>query len=164
MDAVTDESDTANNCSTSVQVTVPAPKPDLVVGSPTVDESSPATDAAFRLSVTVENDGGGAAASTTLRYYRSTDSTITTADTEVGTDSIDGLAATESGSRSVALTAPSTSWAVLLRGVRGRGDRRVGHDEQLLDVGAGDGTGAAAADVGTGGAAGLAGRVGVALR
>ena len=109
MDAVTDESDTANNCSGSVQVTVPAPKPDLVVGSPTVDESSPATGAAFRLSVTVENDGGGAAAATTLRYYRSSDATITTDDTEVGTDSIDGLAATGTSSRSVALTAPETS-------------------------------------------------------
>ena len=109
VEAVTGESDTTNNCSASVQVTVPAPKPDLVVGSPTVDESSPATGAAFRLSVTVENDGGGTAASTTLRYYRSSDATITTADTEVGTDSIDGLAATGTSRLSLALTAPATS-------------------------------------------------------
>ncbi len=108
VDAVTDESDTTNNCSTSVPVTVPAPKPDLVVGSPSVDDSSPAAGAAFTLSATVENGGGGAAASTTLRYYRSTDATITTSDTEVGTDSVDGLAAAGTSSQSVDLTAPST--------------------------------------------------------
>ena len=110
VDAVTGESDTTNNCSASVQVTVPAPKPDLVVGSPTVDKSSPAAGAAFTLSVTVRNAGDAEAASTTLRYYRSTDATITTDDTEVGTDdSIDGLAATGTSSRSVALKAPETS-------------------------------------------------------
>ena len=109
VDAVTDESDTTNNCSGSVQVTVPAPKPDLMVGSPTVDKNSPVAGAAFTLSVTVENDGDGAAAATTLRYYRSTDATITTDDTEAGTDSIDGLAAAGTSSRSVALTAPETS-------------------------------------------------------
>ncbi len=108
VDAVTDESDTTNNCSTSVTVTVPAPKPDLVVGSPSVDDSSPGAGAGFTLSATVGNDGGGAAASTTLRYYRSTDTTITTSDTEVGTDAITGLAASGTSSQSVDLTAPST--------------------------------------------------------
>ena len=110
VDAVTGESDTANNCSAAVQVTVPEPKlePDLVVGSPAVDENSPAPGAAFTLSATVENGGGGAAASTTLRYYQSTDATITTSDTEVGTDAITGLAADGTSRRSVALTAPAT--------------------------------------------------------
>ena len=109
VDAVTDESDTTNNCSASVQVTVPQPKPDLVVGSPSVDDSGPAAGAAFMLSATVENEGGGAAAATTLRYYRSTDMTIATSDTEVGTDAISELAASGSSRQSVGLTAPETA-------------------------------------------------------
>ena len=109
VDAVTDESDTTNNCSTSVEVTVPEPKPDLVVGSPSVDDDEPAAGASFTLSATVKNEGGGAAAATTLRYYRSTDATIATSDTQVGTDSVAGLAASGSSSESVDLTAPDTS-------------------------------------------------------
>ena len=109
VDAVTGESDTTNNCSASVQVTVPQPKPDLVVGSPSVDDSGPAAGAAFMLSATVENEGGGAAAATTLRYYRSTDMTIATSDTEVGTDAISELAASGSSRQSVGLTAPETA-------------------------------------------------------
>ena len=108
VDAVTDESNATNNCSASVQLTVPQPKPDLVVGAPSVDHSGPAAGAAFTLSATVENEGGGAAAATTLRYHRSADATISTSDTSVGTDVIAGLAAARSSSQSVDLTAPET--------------------------------------------------------
>ena len=108
--AVSDESDTTNNCSTAVTVTVgAAPAPDLVVGTPTVSESSPNTGASFTLSATVRNQGNGSSAFTTLRYYRSTDSTITTGDTAVGTDSVSSLDAAESGDESISLTAPSTT-------------------------------------------------------
>ena len=109
VDAVTDESDTTNNCSASVQVTVPELKPDLVVGSPSVNESGPAAGAGFTLSATVENDGEGTAAATTLRYYQSTDVTIATTDTEVGTDAIAGLVAAGTSDQSVDLTAPDTA-------------------------------------------------------
>ena len=108
VDAVTDESDTTNNCSAAVTVTVPAPSPDLVVGSPAVDDDGPAPGDAFELSATVENDGAGSSAATTLRYYRSTDATITTSDTAVGTDSIAGLAAAGTSGQSIDLTAPAT--------------------------------------------------------
>ena len=109
VDAVTDESDTTNNCSTSVQVTVPQPKPDLVVSSPSVDDDEPAAEATFTLSATVKNEGGGAAAATTLRYYRSTDAMIATSDTQVGTDTVAGLTAAGTSDQSVDLTAPATS-------------------------------------------------------
>ena len=110
MDAVTDESDTANNCSASVQVTVPEPKyPDLMVGTPSVSDNGPAAGTSFTLSATVRNDGEGSSAAATLRYYRSTDATITTSDTEVGTDAVTGLAAAESSDQSVELTAPSAA-------------------------------------------------------
>ena len=109
VDAVTNESDTTNNCSASVQVTVPELKPDLVVGSPSVNDSGPAAGAEFTLSATVENDGEGTAAATTLRYYQSTDVTIATTDTEVGTDAIAVLVAAGTSDQSVDLTAPDTA-------------------------------------------------------
>ena len=109
VDAVTDESDTTNNCSASVQVTVPQPVyPDLVVATLTVSDDSPAAGANITLSAAVENDGEGAAEATTLRYYRSTDATISTSDTAVGTDAVAGLAASGSSSESLELTAPAT--------------------------------------------------------
>ena len=111
VDAVTGESDTTNNCSGSVQVSVAEVRaethPDLAVGSPSVSDSSPTSGATFSLSAAVRNDGDGAAAATTLRYYRSTDATITTADTSVGTDAVGGLAAAATSSESIDLTAPS---------------------------------------------------------
>ena len=110
VDAVTDESDTNNNCSASVQVDVAAPQhPDLTVGSPSVDDASPETGGTFALSATVSNDGDAEAPATTLRYYRSTDATITSSDTEVGTDAVAALAASGTSSGSVDLTAPSTT-------------------------------------------------------
>ena len=108
VEGVSGESDTTNNCSLAVTVTVgAAPAPDLVVDAPTVSESAPAAGARFTLSATVRNQGSGPADSTTLRYYQSTDSTITTGDTEVGTDSVSGLDASQSGDESISLTAPS---------------------------------------------------------
>ena len=59
-------------------------QPDLAVGA-SVSDNNPAVGATFTLSVTVQNDGDGASAATTLRYYRSMDATITISDTEVGT-------------------------------------------------------------------------------
>ena len=110
VDAVSGESDTANNCSAAVTVTVgAAPAPDLVVDAPTVDVSAPAAGARFTLNATVRNQGNGRSDSTTLRYYRSNDSTITTGDTAVGTDSVFRLAASESGAESISVTAPSTA-------------------------------------------------------
>ena len=115
VDAVAGEADTTNNCSTSVQVTVsdaPPPTqgdPDLVVAAPLVTDSRPTARASFTLSATVRNDGNGAAPATTLRYYRSTDAAITTADTAVGTGAVSALAPSGGVSGSVDLTAPSNS-------------------------------------------------------
>ena len=70
-------------------------------------DSNPAPNTPFTLAVAVRNDGDGAAAATTLRYYQSTDATITTADTVVGTAAVAGLAAAGSSSESVEISAPS---------------------------------------------------------
>ena len=58
VDAVTDESDTTSNCSSSVIVTVRAPEtgpdePKLVVAPPTVSNSAPTAGTTFTLPVTV---------------------------------------------------------------------------------------------------------------
>ncbi len=106
VDAVSGESDTGNNCSGAVQVTV-AERPDLVVGPASVSTSSPDAGASFTLSATVRNRGGAASETTRLVYYRSGDSTITNSDTQVGTDTVGGLAASAAISKSIALTAPS---------------------------------------------------------
>ena len=119
VDAATDESDTTNNCSTSVQVTVSAPppsppppppppsNPDLVVGAPSVTDTSLDAGDSFTLSATVENAGDGDAAATTLRYYRSTDAAITSSDAELGTGAVEGLSAGAASDQSVDLTAPA---------------------------------------------------------
>ena len=113
VDAVAGESDTTNNCSSSVQVDVteppPASTPDLTVGSPSVDDSSPETGGSFTLSATVTNSGDAQAAATTLRYYRSTDATITSSDTEVGTDAVGVLSASGTSAESIDLTAPGSA-------------------------------------------------------
>ena len=87
----------------------PTTAPDLVVDAPTVNDNSPATGALFTLSATVRNAGDGESAATTLRFYQSTDGTITTSDTVAGTDAVAGLAASGSYLGSVDLPAPSTA-------------------------------------------------------
>ena len=108
VDTVTNESDTTNNCSTAMRVTVVGP-PDLVVGAPTVSDSSLLTDASFTLSARVRNSGGSAAGATTLRYYRSSHATISTSDTLQGTDAVSGLGAGNTSAESISLTAPDTA-------------------------------------------------------
>ena len=91
-----------------IAVGVP-PAPDLVVGSPSVSNSSPVTGASFTLSATVRNQGSGPSVATTLRYYRSTDATITSTDTQVGTDAVSALSASGTSDESIDLTAPSSA-------------------------------------------------------
>ena len=86
--------------------------PDLVVGSPAVSHDSPVAGATFTFSATVRNAGDtDSPATTTLRYYRSTDATISTADSEEGNGAVGALAASASSRESVELTAPSTPGA-----------------------------------------------------
>ena len=70
--------------------------PDLVVDSPTVSNSNPAVGISLTLSATIRNQGKGQSAATTLRFYRSTDGTISASDTEVGSRDVSGMAASRS--------------------------------------------------------------------
>ena len=58
---------------------------------------------------TVRNQGNASSASTTLRYYRSTDATVSTNDTEVGTDGVSTLSAGGTSAESISLNAPSSA-------------------------------------------------------
>ena len=82
--------------------------PDLVVESPSVSDSTPAPGDAFSFNVRVRNQGDARSGSTTLRYYRSTNSTINSSDTQVGTDSVAGLSGGGNRSISETLVAPSS--------------------------------------------------------
>ena len=83
--------------------------PDLTVGSVSVSDSNPVAGASFTLRATVRNSGDASAVATTLRYYRSTNVTISRSDTQVGTDSVGGLSASGTSAESITLPAPSSA-------------------------------------------------------
>ena len=89
--AVPREADPSDDCSIGVRVEVDG-APDLDVAMVTVDKDELLLDQTFTLTATVVNYGLGGSVATTLRYYRSTDSTISAADDEVGTDPVGQLA------------------------------------------------------------------------
>ncbi len=85
-----------------------APAPDLTV-SASVSDSSLSTGESFTLRATVRNRGDGPSARTTLRYYRSGNSRISSSDTRVGTDVVSALAASRTGAESISVSAPSSA-------------------------------------------------------
>jgi hypothetical protein len=87
----------------------PPSKPDLVVQSPSVSDSSLSARQSFTLRATVRNQGTARSAATTLRWFRSSDATISTRDTRVGTDAVGGLSAAGTSAESIRLTAPSSA-------------------------------------------------------
>ena len=94
----------AGGRSASATVTVTEPPSDLVVTSPSVSVSALTPGQSFRLRVTVRSQGTGRAGATTLRYYRSTDATITGGDTPVGTDTVGALSPSGQAQESIQLT------------------------------------------------------------
>ncbi len=113
VDPVSGESNTGNNCSNAVSVRVgdiSRGAPDLVVEkNALVNDRSPNAGASFWFGATVRNQGTQQAASTILRYYRSSDDAISANDTEVGTDAVGSLPASGSSFESISLTAPSSA-------------------------------------------------------
>ena len=75
---------------------------------PAASDSAPLAGAHFALSATVRNDGVATSTAKTLRYYRSTDETISSADTQMGTSAVPALEASASFALSVTLTAPAS--------------------------------------------------------
>ena len=82
--------------------------PDLIVQSPSVSAVMLTPGQEFTLNATVHNQGDEQAAATMLHYYRSNNATITSSDTEVGTDAVGALDASATSEESIALTAPTS--------------------------------------------------------
>ena len=79
---------------------------DLVVRT-SVSENTLTPGQSFTLSATVRNRGTEQAAATTLRYYRSSNATVSSNDVEVGTDGVSALSAGGTSAESISLNAPS---------------------------------------------------------
>ncbi len=124
--SVSGESDTNNNCSPGVRVTVTSASPDLVVQSPGVSDNSLTSGQSFILRATVRNRGDARSSSTTLHYYRSSNATITTRDTRIGTDYVGPLGASRTSAESIRLSAPSSAgtyyYGACVQGVSGESD------------------------------------------
>ena len=109
VDTVNNEADSNNNCSPPVTLTVSDPEsPDLVVETPLVSNDYLFPGDSFTLSATVRNQGTAAAPATTLRFYQSLDTTITTSDTEIGTADVAALNPDGTDEISITLNAPMT--------------------------------------------------------
>ena len=83
--------------------------PDLIVSSASVSDTTLTPGQAFTLNAKVRNQGAEPSAATTLRYYRSTDATITSDDEEVGTDAIVALNPSAINGVLISLTAPTSA-------------------------------------------------------
>ncbi|MGI9345705.1 MAG: CARDB domain-containing protein [Gammaproteobacteria bacterium] len=109
MPAALGEINPTDNCSAGVAVTVTGDwdfQVTAMVSSASVAGSTP-----FTLTAMVSNASGasGPAPASTLSYYQSTDATIDSTDTSVGTDPVASLAAGASSTESIDLTAPAVA-------------------------------------------------------
>ena len=121
VDATPGDTDTINNCSQAIPITVeaqaptsipPAAKPDppqiqgpdLVIQSARVESPTVMIGGGVRLHITLTNQGTRAAEATTIRYYRSLDATISVEDTELRAVNVGQIGAGKS----------ITTWALLL--------------------------------------------------
>ena len=114
LDAVSGESNTQNNCSTGVRVTVGSSGgPDLVVG---VSRSSVTVSpgGSFSYDLTVRNQGDAASAATRIRTFLSTNATISTNDTEIGESGVPSLNPSEeaSGTHTITISADAPAGTV----------------------------------------------------
>ena len=82
--------------------------PDLAAEAPFANPPDPAPGQSFTFSVAVHNRGNAPAPETTLRCYRSTDSTITGDDAEVATRTLRSLSAPGTSFKLIRLRAPTT--------------------------------------------------------
>ena len=117
VDGVSGEGDTGNNCSEAVVfIAMSSGGPDLVVQWVSVSGSELKPGDSFTLSASVANVGDASSSSATVvRYYVSSDSTITGSDREVGRRYIVGLdvGGTWEGEREMTVA----DWGVVYSGV-----------------------------------------------
>jgi len=125
-DAVSGESDTTNNCSTGVRVTVTSSgAPDLEFTNVTPTSVTGSVGGSVQADFTIRNTGNGAAPATTIRLYESSNSTISTTDDEIGRTAFSRLAAGQSRTISGTvrnLTAGSFYFGICIDAVPGESD------------------------------------------
>ena len=105
IEPVTGETETDNNSSNWMGIDVVAP---LVLESLQASKVSLGSGESFTLTATVKNDGDDRSAATTVRYYRSSDNSLSSRDTRVGSSPVSALAAGATTRVSVSLSAPQT--------------------------------------------------------
>ena len=83
--------------------------PDLVIESLRANNTTVTAGGQFRLDVVIRNQGKAVSGAATIRFYRSSDETISTVDTQVTRASLPAVAANATGNKWVRLTAPNTA-------------------------------------------------------
>ena len=117
VDSVSGESDTSNNCSSGVAVSVRASgntnPPDLIISSFTTSPTTISANQNITLSAVVENSGGQQSNSTNLRYYRSSNNIISPSDSELTsvTDSVASLNPNNSSNESAQIAGHNSGTA-----------------------------------------------------
>ena len=99
---------TTNNCSVALSIEATA-SPDLVVDAPTANNADLLSGQVLDISVTVRNRGDGPSGTSKVRFYSSTDTTISSSDTELLWDWVGQMSAADSRIVGTRLTAPSNS-------------------------------------------------------
>jgi hypothetical protein len=91
---------------------MPTGAPDLVVVNPVVNNDTPLLGENFSVSVTLRNAGDARSDSTTLHYYRSSNSTISASDMTMASDPVPVLAAgsTSPQNATVSISTPGIYW------------------------------------------------------
>ena len=105
VDTVTGETETDDNCSNRISIEVLEP---LVLASLESSKIALASGESFTLTATVKNDGDARAAATTVQYYRSSNNSLSSSDTRVGSRSVSALAVGGTTQVSIPLSAPQT--------------------------------------------------------
>jgi hypothetical protein len=108
---VTETNENNNVSSVQISVTSSAGTPDLVVQSPATSPTTVNAGATTSASATVYNQGNGAAAASSLKYYLSADNAYSAGDTYLATSGVASLAASGSAAVSSTLTVPANTAA-----------------------------------------------------
>ena len=104
--------------SLSTRVAAIGAAPDLIVPTLSASTNTLAPSNAITLTATVGNRGAGASTAATLRWYRSTDTTIDPTDTEIRTSLLTPLASGASNAYSISTNSPQHPRHLLLLRLR----------------------------------------------
>jgi len=109
VDSVSNEASTSNNCATGVKITInEVTNPDLSISNFSLNKTTFTVGETLSISAIVKNIGTASSASSTLRYYVSADSSITSSDSPLGTDAVAALSANGTSNESFSWNIPAS--------------------------------------------------------